>query len=171
MCFGWVFFGGSCCILGGALLLTGRFPGAQKCFLSFLFYLASSAFHHDHVGTELAGTFVIFSLFLLLFFFFLSACLSGTIGNFVWRSPAFGSAGLVCPSASACPLAAHASRHTDSAAPGLVLSGSCSRTGQATGSCLPGHCRELVWESTVALTFPQASCSSPELRIPPRLRA
>lgn len=28
-------FGGSCCILGGALLLTGHFPGAQKCFFSF----------------------------------------------------------------------------------------------------------------------------------------
>lgn len=30
-------FGGSCCILGGALLLTGHFPGAQKCFFFFFF--------------------------------------------------------------------------------------------------------------------------------------
>lgn len=151
-------FGGSCCILGGALLLTGHFPGAQKCFfiLFFIFFLFLFISHYQHstmIMLERSWP-ALLSFFLFYYyslFFLVCLSLSGTIGNFIWRSPASGFAGLVCP--SACPLATHArtytSRHTDSAAPwsGLALAAGQDRPGQATGSCLPGHCREPVWES------------------------
>lgn len=122
-------FGGSCCILGGAISLTGHFPGAQKCFFFFLysFFFVSHHQHSTMIMLERSWPALLSFFSFYYYSFSLSlVCLpvlSGTIGNFIWRSPASGSAGLVRP--FACPLATRASRHTDSAAPwsGLVWSG------------------------------------------------